>query len=566
MADVTAAVPVPAGSLSRLARVQYRALAAVRWRMLVNGLRTNDGVFELGARAIGLLIYAGMGIGLGVGAGAATYSMLADRTWALLPIQFWVVWFLWQSVSVALASFQEQFELAGLLRFPVSFRAFYFLCLLFGLLDASTVLGGFCAAGILTGALLARPQITVWALAALALFCAFNVLLVRAILAWVDRWLAKRRSREIVSAIFLLAMVGLQFLNPAMRERDDLAERKRPEMSAQTEQQWKRWALETDKVQAWLPPGLAAKTLEQASLHEPTEALGSLTLLGVWCLAIGGLLGVRLRAEYRGESLGESARRAKRVEQKEGWRLGGSGPVWAVVEKDLRTLTRSIPQLYAVFVPMLMVFLFGTVFRHGGGGSSRFALFALPICVAYGLLGFTQLIYNNLGMEGAGIQSLFLFPVSLRTVMMAKNLLSGVLYLLVALLSAVLACLRIGPPTPAMAALTVAWVLFALPASLAAGNLLSVTMAYRVNLGRLGRQSGSQANSLLSMLIQMTLLGIGSAVIGLAALFELEWFAVAVLLALALVAAFVWVEILRRVDGMALARRDVLIAKMTKAE
>ena len=37
-------------------------------------------------------------------------------------------------------------------------------------------------------------------------FAAFNILLVRAIFAWIDRWLAQRRTREILGAVF---MVGL---------------------------------------------------------------------------------------------------------------------------------------------------------------------------------------------------------------------------------------------------------------------------------------------------------------------------------------------------------------------
>jgi len=47
---------------------------------------------------------------------------------------------------VALASFQEQFDLAGMLRFPVSFSSFYLLYVVFGLADTRR-----CWAAVLLG-------------------------------------------------------------------------------------------------------------------------------------------------------------------------------------------------------------------------------------------------------------------------------------------------------------------------------------------------------------------------------------------------------------------------------
>jgi len=59
-----------------------------------------------------------------------------------------------------------------------------------------------CCLGIWSGIALARPGMAGWTALALAVFAFFNILLVRAIFAWVDRWLAQRRTREIVSALF----------------------------------------------------------------------------------------------------------------------------------------------------------------------------------------------------------------------------------------------------------------------------------------------------------------------------------------------------------------------------
>ena len=112
----------------------------------------------------------------------------------------------------------------------------------------------------------------------------------------------------------------------------------------------------------------------------------------------------------------------------------------------------------------------------------------------------------------------------------------------------------------------IGWLAFALPANLAAGNILSLTMPYRVNLGRIGRQAGSQANALLSMLIQAMILGIGAGVIGLCTFLGRPWLAVAILAVLAAGAMIVLTIVLRNSDAIAGKRRDGLLAQLAKAE
>jgi ABC-2 type transport system permease protein len=565
--------PVKAGLFSPLARTQYAAVAEMRSRLFANNLRTNEGALEFGARAASFIIYSFIGLSLGVGACALTYSIVLREGWQYLAVEFWALCFVWQAMSVALASFQEQYDITSLLRFPVGFGSFVLLHLIFGLIDISTIIGTLCSLGILVGFTLARSELFPWAVLTLAGFVAFNILLVRAILAWIDRWLAKRRSREIVSAIFLLLLLSLQLLNPALRNDFNDEELPHPRHHAlhhhaesQVEHQAHPLLRTVDAAQTWLPPGLAASAMQHANEHAPVPALASVGMLGVFTLFAGGLLTLRLRSEYRGENLGEARNRKKIETRDSGW-LVSNGPIGAVIEKELRTLLRSVPQLYALGVPMLMVFLIGNVFRSGSSGAPHktFALqLAFPICVAYGLLGFIQLIYNNLGAEGPGIQLLLLSPTPMRTILLGKNLFHATLFGFVALISMFLASLRLGLPSPTVAATTIGWLAFALPANLAAGNILSLTMPYRVNLGRLGRQSGSQANALLSMFIQTAWLGIGAGIISLTALLGALWVGAIILVALALGAVIAWIFVLRRADSIINRRRDKLIARLTK--
>jgi len=295
--------------------------------------------------------------------------------------------------------------------------------------------------------------------------------------------------------------------------------------------------------------------------------MGSRGGLGLYVLAAGGLLAGRLRSEYRGENLGVAPSRKKAAQRRKGeWWLDGSGPIAAVMEKELRTLARSLPLLYAVGTPLLMGVIFSVALLRGGGPHGNSFPMAVPIAIVYSLLGFSQLFYNNLGTEGAGIQVYFLSPTPIRKVMLAKNLFHSLLFLLVALLAGILISLRLGVPESAMIADTAAWLLFALPANLAAGNVFSLTMPYRINPGRIARQRGSQANALLSLLVQLGVIGVGAAVFAACWFLENLWLAVPVFLALAGAAGFVWIRMLGNADAMANGRRDTLMATLMKTE
>ena len=176
------------------------------------------------------------------------------------------------------------------------------------------------------------------------------------------------------------------------------------------------------------------------------------------------------------------------------------------------------------------------------------------------------MIFNNLGAEGTGIQMLFLSPTPIRKVLLAKNLLHGFLFVVVAFAAGVLATLRLGQPDLPLLAATAAWVAFALPTNLAAGNVLSLTMPYRVNLGRISRQRGSQASALVSMLIQAIVMGCGLVVLELCTYFDKRWLAAPCLLIMAGGALVAWLRVLRKADSLANRNRDNLIGTLAKTE
>jgi ABC-2 type transport system permease protein len=583
------------GIFGALARDQYAAMATLRWSMFRNSLRSIHGILDLGAAGIALMVYSFLGLGLGFGLGAAAYGIASRVSWQYLPILFWVMCFLWQVIPVMLASFQTQFDLHILLRFPVRFGSFYLMYLIFGLLDASTVLGGLCCLGVWVGITIAQPGLSAWAALALVIFAGFNLLLVRAIFAWIERWLAQRKTREILGALFMVAVLSLQLLNPAIYRKshtgrvspEERAEEYR-KSKAELQARYEPWLKTANAVQKWLPPGLAARALRQAVEQQPGLGLGSLGELGLYALLIGGVLAVRLSAEHRGENLGSAPSREKAAPGRSkaavslgkrdfagihsynlgrvgGQSRGGSGPITAVIEKEARSLFRTLPLLYSIGAPLLLVVVFSSVFIRNSGGQTPIFPLALPVCMVYAQLGFTQVFYNNLGAEGAGIQFYFFSPTPIRTVLLAKNLFHSLLFGLSALVAGVLAGLRVGIPDTAVVAATGAWLLFSLPCNLAAGNIVSIKMAYRVNPGRIARQPGSQGNSLFSLLVQLGFLAVGAAVFALCWFLDRMWLATPIFLVLAVGAVALWRRVLTNADRIANQRRDELIATLMKA-
>jgi ABC-2 type transport system permease protein len=237
-----------------------------------------------------------------------------------------------------------------------------------------------------------------------------------------------------------------------------------------------------------------------------------------------------------------------------------------VLEKELRTVMRSMPLIYAMGAPVFMVVIIGSLMRGGPQHTGHTVALALPMCVGYALLGTSQIAYNNLGGEGTGIQMLFLSPTPIRTVLLAKNIFHAGTFLLVAVFAAVLAFFRLGVPGTPMLVATAAWLVFALPANLTAGNIFSILMPHRMNLGRIKRQRVSAGNALLSLLAQAVLLALGGGVFAIGLLEHDLWISTGIFAALAVVAAAVWLRMLRVAERMANERRDTLIATMAKAE
>ncbi len=593
---------LPRGSspLGALARAQYSAILTLRWRLLVNSLRTSKGVLEFGAKAFAILMYSSLGFMMAIGFGFGSYEMAANHQMRSLPILLWVVFFIWQGFPILLASFQQQFDLAILLRFPIRFDSYVLLSLLFGLSDLSTIFGSLCLIGIWVGVSVAQPSLALFLAVVLLLFGLFNLLLVRAIFSWVDRWLAQRRTREIVTALFFVAMLSLQALNPAWRAHNDDFDQN--PTANQMKHAIPAWVRSVAQYERWLPPGALGKAIANAASSVPApksevsqnqslHLLQSAPWIGLFCaytLAIASVLLFRLRAEFRGENLSESAAPKKSAMKaatatvnsdyagtmaaqdsnlNKLSRFSYTGPIIAIMHKEFHTLLRSTPLLYSIAAPLFYcVLIAGKMFGKSHSATAPMQI-AMPICIAFTMLGFTTLFSNTLGTEGVGIQIYYLSPTPFRIVMLAKNLFYGGLLLVDVFFVGILVALRLGTPSKDAILVTIAWLLFALPTYLAIGNRLSMQMPYRMNLGRIGRRGqGSQANAWLSLLSQLLVNGLGAAVLIPALMTNRLWIAAPVFLIFAFCAFFIWWNGLNRAEKTAYSQMDHLIGTLARTE
>jgi ABC-2 type transport system permease protein len=99
-------------------------------------------------------------------------------------------------------------------------------------------------------------------------FALFNLVLMQTVFAWLERWLAQRRTREIMGVLFILVMLSFQLIGPMMERFE---KKPRPELSRATQI--------VAQVQAVLPPGLAADTIAQVSHSQFLIGFSSLLFL-----------------------------------------------------------------------------------------------------------------------------------------------------------------------------------------------------------------------------------------------------------------------------------------------
>jgi ABC-2 type transport system permease protein len=538
---------------------QFAAILRARLQTFVHSLRSSRGVVNLLSRAIvGIMVALG-GIGGAIGLGAAAWMFVTDHNTGWLAALLWFIFVFWQMFPVLGTAFSQNIDTSDLLRFPLSYRSYFLVRLVYGVVDIATALCSLWLLGIVVGVGVADFLLLPWTALVILMFAMVNVLLSRTIFSWVERWLARRRTRELLGVLFFLLIISFQLVGPLLGR-----------YGHKPTSEEARIAGELSPLQRISPPGLAGAAIARFERGNTATALGFLMALIAYSFMFLVLLDRRMRAQYHGESLSEGAEKlapGTAAPPRVGWILPGvPGPITATIEKEMRYLSRSGPMLLTLIMPafMLLIFRLGPS-GHNEGMLSRAPALAFPVGAAYALLMLTNLVYNNFGADSSGVQLYFALPVRLRSVIMAKNL----SHLAILALEVLVIWLAVGfmyqRPPLAVTIATIAAMLFAAPINLAAGNLLSIHWPKRVEFGVFGRQRAAPATILVSFGIQFLVFGLVALVIWYAQSRGNMWLAAGILLLLAALSLAAYFLILGSLDRVAMDHREVLISELSRA-
>ncbi|MGH3184851.1 MAG: hypothetical protein ACRDOE_23490, partial [Streptosporangiaceae bacterium] len=212
-----------------------------------------------------ILAFSGL-VGFAIG----TFYFLRNGEGEWIGVLLWPLFIFWQVFPLAASTFTDQADTSYLTRFPLRYSTYVLVRVVFGAVDVATLVGCGCTFGIVLGVGLAAPGLLLWAVPALALYVAFNILLAQTIFAWLERWLARRRTREILALVFFLGLFSINFIGPLMRHWQA-----RDHSGAAGQLQ------RLMPVERWLAPGLPGHILAGAAGGRALAGLGALAALGV---------------------------------------------------------------------------------------------------------------------------------------------------------------------------------------------------------------------------------------------------------------------------------------------
>jgi ABC-2 type transport system permease protein len=466
-----------------------RAILWAQWnsvRILRFGGGRRGAVFS----ALTSLLWYGFWAAAAVGMGAFTSDPNSRRDIErLFPAMLVFVTLYWQLAPILVASMGASLDLKKLLVYPIPTRSLFWIEVMLRVSTGMEML--LLLAGGIIG-LIRNPAIGGWMRAPrivspLLLFVLFNLLLAAGLRSLVERLLGQKRVREVF--VLLAVMVG---------------------------------AIPQLLIVSGVPRGALRRVLaENSSVLWPWVAAARIPLLGSsaapWAVLFAWTGAAYLFGRWQFESnLRFDAQAAQSTNlsavgmAQDSWRaklfrlpsLFLPDPIGAIVEKELRTLSRT-PRFRLVFI---MGFTFGLVvwlpmiIGRGVTHSAVAENFLTLVCL-YSLALLGQVTYwNAFGFDRSAVQAYFAWPVPISRALIGKNLAAAIFVLLeVMMVTAACLLLRMQPsPHKILEAYLVTPVVAMY--LLAGGNLSSVHLPRALNAERVA-QGGSAGRSQAIMLL-----------------------------------------------------------------
>jgi ABC-2 type transport system permease protein len=480
---------------------------------------------------------------------------------------------LWQFVSInglSIAATIPSFDPASLVRFPLRFGRYFVLRSLLGLMTPSTIVGCLAVLAAAAGIGVANASLALPALVVMAVYALMNIYLTRMIGAWMERWLANRRFREIFSMLMALFAVSIQFINL----------QRTPMRAPGARSSWLLAVLHSSgSYLYWLPSGFAAQAI--LLVKHPLAAVAQFAALLASTVLFAAVFAVRLHKQFLGEHLGEGVSGREKVQSAP--RVNAPAPqsaalsrpaasgaivsptVAACLRKEWFILRGNGTQLIGLLTPLLFVVIFSMNRTFSSIASGYF----LPGAIAYLLIAALSSLYNIFGADGRGVQVYLLAPIRMLDVVLAKNLMSLALIVTQVGLAWTIICVLARTPVPvSMQISTALWTVFVVAMNLAIGTMRSIQAPRHFVPGQ-GRQlRASPTNRTSALLVLAVLFGCMLLQIPVAiasGYFRMPWLAAWVFGPLAVAAIFAYALMLRNAERLILANRDVFAEELCKA-
>jgi hypothetical protein len=539
---------------------QVRLVAELRWRIHRNHLRRKNSRLDL----IGLIwvaVFSGiMVVGLSLAFCWGAYISFSTGHYGWLVLLFWSIFLFWQVFPIFVAGFGASFEFRTLLRFPLSLTAFYLIALAYGLADFAAIASVCWLLAIAVGAGIANPVLLPPVLLILLLFVLMSTTFERLVGSWLERLLARRRTREVVFGLFILLSISVQFIRPLLLRYTSGS----PASSV----------LRFLPYLSPLPPSLASNALVAAASSHGVRFLGNVAGLLAYIGVFSALLWNRFAAQYRGEELSEAATPARvaartvpRTEASPDV-LGLLSPqVAAVLRKEFRYLLRNGFVLVSLLMPPILVLLFTSQF--GGRHPSVTHTGVSPDLFFPGMMGYLILMlmtpaYNCFAYEGRGIQTYFMAPLRFRDVLFGKNLMHASVLTFEMVLSIAMLALRIGLPSTPVFVATIAAVVFAVAGQFAIADWVSLSFPRKLEFGSMRGQRSSGVSIWVAFGVQILLAGICSLILFTGRWTNSPWLPAEVFVALAAASIGGYFAALDALSEVAEKKKEILIETLCR--
>ena len=418
---------------------KLRWLFWVRWKTFARNYTTGAG---RGGRIAGLVLLLLFGIPFMGGIAIATYfayRLLPPPANAeVLSLVLTGIYILWIILPLLEFTVNEGLDVSKLALFPLTRAELMLSLVISSLIDIPTLGLIVALAAVVFGWAFSLP-LALMTLLVMVVFYAQIIGISQLVLALLARTLQSRRFRDL--SIVLIAIFSSscylfqQFALRGIGTPGFFNTLKNGSISPYLQ---------------WLPPGMAARAVQQASVGNWgisfawLFALLLVTIVVLYCWQM--VVENGLSASESGSSGRTRKRREPRVIVPETTVQGVSevqSPVistgilarvrssqaFTVAIKDIKYYRRD-PQLLGLFVRSffsMFVLIAVTLFNTGGSERAIFGPWTILLSPLYALFALMIFSYNILGMERQSLTTLFLFPIHPKQVMFGKNIITCLL-------------------------------------------------------------------------------------------------------------------------------------------